>query len=104
MRYVRNLQGLYDFIATVVLGAPDRFRYREYLAPEDQLNLDRAFEELRASLEFVAKSEAEPQFHDRLRGVLDQSLEAYRAGDRKHGAHLLQDFQDMIFGPPNTAH
>ena len=103
MRYVRNLQGLYDFIATVVLGAPDRFRYRDHRPSEDQLSLDRAFKELRSGLEFVAASDTDPGFHDRLREVLDQSLEAYRAGDRKRGAHLLQDFQDMIFSSPDTA-
>jgi len=53
MRYVRSLQDLHDFIATVVVGAPDRLRYREHRPPADQLSLDRAFEELRGSLEFV---------------------------------------------------
>jgi hypothetical protein len=98
MRYVRSTHGLRDFIATVVVGAPDRFRQRDHRAPEDQLNLDRAFEELRLGLEFVAPRDADPGFHDRLRDVLGASLAAYRAGDRRRGAHLLQDFQDMIFG------
>ena len=104
MRWVRHLEALHDFIGHVVLGAPDSFPKEDFLKDDEQLNLDRAFEELRAGLEFVAKSESDPQFHDRLRGVLDQSLEAYRAGDRKRGAHLLQDFQDMIFGSPDIAH
>jgi hypothetical protein len=98
MRYIRSTHGLRDFIATVVVGAPDRFRHRDHRAPEDQLNLDRAFEELRLGLEFVAQREADPGFHDRLGEVLAASLAAYRAGDRKRGAHLLQDFQNMIFG------
>jgi len=104
MRWIRRLEALHDFIGFVVLRAPNRFPLEDHRAPDDQLNLDRAFDELRAGLEFVAKSESDPQFHDRLRGVLDQSLEAYRAGDRKRGAHLLQDFQDTIFGSPDIAH
>lgn len=98
MRWVRDLLGLYDFIALVVVGAPSAFPIEDYRAPDDQLNLDRAFEELRNGLEFVAVSNRDPMFHDRLRAILDESLAAYRAGERKEGAHRLQDFQDMIFG------
>lgn len=101
-RYVRSIEGLHDFIATVVLGAPDRFRIRDHRPAEEQLNLDRAFEELRAGLGFVAPRDDDPSFHVRLQSVLDASLAAYRAGERKRGAHLLQDFQDMIFGPPSS--
>lgn len=97
MRFVRSLASLYDFIATVVLGAPDRFRVRDHRAPADQLSLDRAFEELRTALEFVLFDASDPGLHDRLRQVLDESLAAYRVGEPKKGAHRLQDFQDMIF-------
>jgi hypothetical protein len=98
MRWVRDLLGLHDFIAHVVLGAPDDFPIEDYRASDDQLTLERAFEELRNGLAFVAVSNSDPAFHDRLRAVLDESLAAYRAGERKKGAHRLQDFQDMIFG------
>jgi hypothetical protein len=100
MRWVRHLEALHDFIGHVVLGAPDRFPRESFLSDDEQLDLGRAFEELRSGLEFVAKSESDPRLHDRLHSVLDQSLAAYRAGERLRGAHLLQDFQDMIFGPP----
>jgi len=98
MRWIRDLLGLHDFISLVVLDAPDRFPYRDHRAADDQLNLDRAFAELRAGLEFVATSASDPHLHDRLSVVLDESLAAYQAGERKKGAHRLQDFQDMIFG------
>lgn len=98
MRWVRNLAGLHDFIGLVVLRAPNRFPVEDYRAADDQLNLDRAFEELRLGLKFVASRGADPGFHDRLGEVLAASLAAYRAGDRRRGAHLLQDFQNMIFG------
>jgi hypothetical protein len=98
IRWVRHLAALHDFIGHVVLGAPDRFPKEDFLSDDEQLTLDRAFEELRNGLEFVATSERDPHFHDRLRAVLDESLAAYRAGERKKAAHRLQDFQDMIFG------
>jgi hypothetical protein len=98
MRFVRSLRGLSDFIATVILGAPDRFRYRDHRSADDQLTLDRAFDELRAGLEFVPQRFNDPTLFTRLHGMLDASLSAYRIGDRKQGAHRLQDFQDLIFG------
>jgi hypothetical protein len=70
MRWVRNLEGLHDFIGFVVLRAPHRFPIEDYRAADDQLNLDRAFEELRLGLEFVAPRDADPGFHYRLGEVL----------------------------------
>ena len=55
LRRVTSLARLYDFIATVVLCAPDGFPKRAYLAEEDQPTLDRAFAELNAGMEFVRK-------------------------------------------------
>jgi hypothetical protein len=101
MRWVRDLTGLYDFIALVVLDAPDDFPVQDYRAADQQLDLDRAFDELRAGLEFVAKREDDPDFHDRLHVALDGSLAAYRSGERVVGARLLQAFQDMIFKATN---
>jgi hypothetical protein len=98
MRWVRHLASLHDFIGFIVLRAPDRFPKEDFLSDDDQLTLDRAFDELRTGLEFVETSDRDPHFHDRLNATLDESLAAYRAGERKKGAHLLQDFQDMIFG------
>jgi hypothetical protein len=98
-RYVHSLRGLRDFVATVVLSAPDRFRYRDHRLEDDQLSLERAFAELRAGLEFVEPRADDPELHARLNATLDASKSAYLAGERKKGAHLLQDFQDMIFGP-----
>lgn len=103
MRWVRHFQALHDLIGFVVMRAPDRFPKEDFLADEEQLTLDRAFEELRSGLKFVAVPADDPSYHNRLCTKLEASLAAYRAGDRKQGAYLLQDFQDMIFGPSNDA-
>ena len=79
--------------------APDRFRVREFRSDVDQLTLDRAFEELRSALEFVELRHDRPGFHVELNRLLDESLRAYVAGEEVAGAHLLQDFQNLIFGP-----
>src|SRR5690606_32565893 len=90
-KYVRSLSGLYDFIATVVVCAPDGFRTREFREADDQLTLDRAFEELRVGLAFVKQRPSDPEFLARLDRLLDASLAAYRSGEQIAGAHLLQD-------------
>jgi len=98
MRWVRHLEALHDFIGLVVLYAPDRFRREDFLADHDQLDLDRAFSEMRSGLDFVVPRDSDPMFQSRLRVVLDESLAAYRSGDRKNGAHRLLELQRMIFG------
>lgn len=98
MRWIRHLHELHDFIGLVILSAPDRFREEDFLSDDEQLTLQSAFAEIRNGLELVPVSENDPHYHDRLRAILDESLSAYRAGERKEGAHRLQDFRDMIFG------
>lgn len=97
MQWVRNLSQLYRFIGYVVLSAPDRFPEEDFLQPHEQMTLDRAFEVMKASLVFVPAPGKFPAFHSILCKVLDEALAAYRAGDRKAGAHRLQDFRDLIF-------
>jgi hypothetical protein len=97
IRRVRHIEALYDFIGLVVLEAPDRFRRQDFLAEEDQLNLDRAFEELRHGITFVERDFPGADQQRGLSAALDRSLAFYRSGDRLRGAHALQDFQDLIF-------
>ncbi len=97
MQWVRDINSLYNFIGYVVLRAPDQFPREDYLRPEEQMTLDRAFDELRHAITFV-----EQYFPgaDRDRGLsvlLERSLTSYRNGDIVAGAHTLQDFQDLIF-------
>jgi len=97
MPTLKTVDDLYNHIGYVVLCAPDKFPVRDYLRPEDQMNLDLAFEQLRAGVKIAYPSEFHPEKRAPLYTLLDQSLSAYKAGDRLKGAHLLQDFQDNIF-------
>ena len=97
MAWVNNLDGLYDFIGYVVLRAPDKFPKEDYLKPDDQMTLDRAFSELRAGLNFVEADVTGVETKRRLASLLDEAHAAYISGERKKGAHLLQDFEALIF-------
>jgi len=96
-RRVTNISGLFDFIGYVVLCAPNAFPARDYLKPEEQMNLDRAFEELAEGVRLVERDFPNADQQRGLSALLAQSHEAYRSGDEVSGAHLLQDFQARIF-------
>lgn len=97
MNWVRDINSLYDFIGYVVLRAPDRFPVEDYLPADQQMNLDRAFDELRRGLGLVEPEVANDEKRKGLQQLLDESLNAYRMGDDMKGAHLLQDFEALIF-------
>ena len=97
MAWVNNLDGLYDFIGYVVLRAPDSFPTEDYLKPDEQMTLDKAFSELRAGLNFVESEVVGVETKRQLSSLLEESQTAYVQGARKKGAHLLQDFEALIF-------
>ncbi len=97
MFVMESVDDLWNHIAYVMAYAPDQFPYRDFLADDEQMTLDRAFEQLRQGVE-IAYPEAE--FADKrahLNGILDQSYAQYQAGENIKAGHLLNDFQDNIF-------
>ena len=100
MFVMESVDDLWNHIAYVVGYAPDRFPYRDFLSAEDQMTLDKAFEQLHAGV-LVAYPEAEwRERRDDLHKLLDRSFFAYRAGDEMGGAILLNEFEDRIFKRP----
>jgi hypothetical protein len=97
LAWVRDIDSFYNFIGYVVLRAPNRFPVEDYLAADEQMTLDRAFVELRKGLAMVDPEVADAQKREKLASLLDASLAAYRAGDDIKGAHLLHDFEGLIF-------
>ncbi|MRW94279.1 hypothetical protein GJ699_30320 [Duganella sp. FT80W] len=97
MKWIRDLDSLYDFLGYVVLRAPDHFPKEDYLRPEEQMTLQKAFYELRTGLDFVEGDFVGKPVKDRLYVLLDESQAAYAAGERHKGAHLLQDLQALVF-------
>lgn len=95
---IRSVDDLWNHIAYVRGYAPDYFPVRDFLRPEEQMTLDRAFALLRDGV-WVAYPEEES--HDRRRWLfdaLDRAFAAYRDGDEVAGATILQDdFEDAIF-------
>ena len=97
MQWVRDINSLYNFIGYVVLRAPDQFPHEDYLAPDDQMNLARAFDELKHGIALVEQDFPGADQDRGLSVLLERSLASYREGDIVAGAHTLQDLQDLIF-------
>ena len=91
MNRVKDIDSLYDFIGYVVLCAPDDFPRRDYLAEQDQMNLERAFAELQKGIEIAGIDKTH------LSLILEESLSLYKSGSQIEAAHKLQDFQNAIF-------
>ncbi len=99
MFVMESVDDLWNRIAYVLLCAPDDFPVEDFLADDQQMNLDRAFEQLRQGVQ-IAYPEA--SFADKrvmLYNILDQSYAHYKAGETIKAGHLLNDFQDNIFKP-----
>jgi exonuclease VII small subunit len=97
MEWVKDIESFYDFIGYVVLRAPDRFPVEDFLQDDEQMNLDRAFEELHKGIDLIDPRVADEEKKIALANMLEESLAAYESGDDVKGAHLLQDLEGMIF-------
>lgn len=89
-----------DFFTLVMVYAPD-FPEEDYLAAEEQLDLDTAFEILREGLGVVR-----PRLNDleieMVKRALDVSEAAFRAGDERTGGRTMQDLEDRLFRHPRS--
>ena len=97
MFVMESVDDLWNHIAYVLGYAPNRFPYRDFLAPDEQMTLDRAFEQLHAGV-VIAYPEIEFEEKRReLHGILDRSFLAYRNGQEIDGGTLLNEFEGHIF-------
>ena len=97
MPLIDSIDSFYNLIGFVCLTAPDRFPVRDYLAPEEQWSLDRAFRELRHGLQYLDPKVADQTKLARLSALLEASESAYRNGDRTNGIKHLRELESLVF-------
>lgn len=95
MQRVKDANDLLNFLSVVLVSAPDKFRNFDFLADDEQMNLRKAFIELRCGLGFLSGVDKETLAQ--LSAALDRSLLAYESGDAIKGAHFLQEFEESAF-------
>ena len=86
----------HDFISYVLLCAPDDFPDEDYLSPDEQMTLEKAFAELLTKLPIVTPR-VPPDVLPLLKTMLEMSLEASQHADSIRGAHILQEFEGLIW-------
>lgn len=97
MAWVRDIDSLFNFIGFVVLRAPSNFPVEDYLPADEQLNLERAFAELRRGVELIKAQAPNLSGIEKLDVVLVEALAFYRRGEDLQGAQRLHDFEALIF-------
>ncbi len=83
--------------AMIVLHAPDDFTDIDGNAVDQREALEEAFDVLRAGFTFVERKIKDPRQLTIMRELLQMSYQAYLAGDRKRGAHTLQECEGLIW-------
>jgi hypothetical protein len=91
-----DLHGFKDFVGGMALVLPDAFMHDDWLAPEDQMNLDRAFVGLRYGLDLAAKEKGESALLARCRTLVEESYAEYKAGRDHAGQLKLEEVEKLL--------
>ena len=94
---IKSLSDLRARISWIVLSAPDQFPTSGSFGSDQSRNLEIAFELVEAGFPLLERRITDQLQLQRLREMLRDALAAFKNGDDKKGAHLLQDFQDIAF-------
>jgi len=89
----------HDYLASVVLQAPDRFYdvCAMSQAADQPQELERAFDQLRSQFHLIRRKLNDEHLSKICQTLIDMALEAYASGDSKVGAHTLQEARGMIW-------
>ena len=103
---IKTIDDLWDHIAYVLLYAPDQFPHEDFLPNDQQMNLERAFDELRRGISIAYPNDFSPEKRTILNEILDKSYSKYKSGNDVEAGHLLNEFEDSIFkkSPDNNLH
>lgn len=94
---MKSADDLWEHIAYVIAYAPDHFPYRDFIPHDEQMDLERAFFQLRQGVDIVYPEESFSSKRVALNNILNDAYSAYQNGDEVAGAHFLNAFQDNIF-------
>jgi len=90
MNWCNNLEELIEFIAYVVLTAPDAF------PPEDNMTIDAAFRELGHGLDCVQLERGDSAMIQESRKLFREAYSLYKEGKTNEGAWKLQDAEEVL--------
>jgi|GEM_PF-1735042 hypothetical protein len=92
--WVYDKESFYDFLGFVIVYVPD-FPEEDFLEPDEQLNLDSAFEELRKGIAIVSASHSKESV-DAMNEIVVRAYECFKSDDQIEGTRFLQTLDDML--------
>ena len=96
---METIHDLWDHIAYVMEYAPSDFPVEDYLLPEQQMNLDMAFEQLHQGVVIAYPAASAGAQRAQLDALLDRAQAEYRNGNKTTAASMLAEFESTIFTP-----
>ncbi len=97
MRALERIGDYHALWSWLVLSAPDGFKSFDGQPADQDKSLREAFSDLRNGFHFVRTRVKDERLLRILEEMLEISLEAYLAGDKKRGAHALQECESLIW-------
>ena len=91
-----DLHGFKDFVVLVLSCAPDLFPVEDWLAPDQQMDLERAFVGLRYGLDMARKEVGEVPLLESCRELVEQAYAEYQAGRDMAGQVKLEEVDQFL--------
>lgn len=91
-----DLHGFKDFVAEMIVCAPDQFMPMDWLGPDEQMNLDRAFVGMRYGLDLAAKERGESPLLAQCRELAEAAYADYWAGRDHVGQLKLEEMESLL--------
>lgn len=94
--FFHDFHGFKDFVTIVIVCAPNQFLREDWRAPDDQMNLDRAFAGLHYGLDLTANEKGESPLLAQCRELIDTAYAEYVAGRVREGRIKLQGMEKLL--------
>ncbi len=91
-----DLHSFKDFVAFVRLCAPSDFPVEDYLKPDEQMNLDRAFDGLRYGLKLTAEEKGDLPVLATCRALVEEAYALYRDDRMRDGYFKVQEMEKLL--------
>lgn len=91
-----DVAGFKDFVVYVLSCAPDLFPAENWLKPDEQMNLERAFIGLRYGLEMIERQRGGAVSLIHCRKLVEDAFAAYSSGEDHAGQMRLEQVEEIL--------
>jgi hypothetical protein len=92
----KDLHGFKDYVGFVILCTPDEFPIDDWLKPEAQMNLERAFVGLRYGLDVTTAEKGESEVVATCRQLVEEAYAMYQVGHDIEGQKKLEEMDQLL--------